>query len=318
MLQQTQVKTVVPYWERWMREFPTVELLAKAEEERVLKLWEGLGYYRRARNLQKAARLVCEQHGGEFPRAFDDILALPGIGRYTAGAICSIAYGEATPILDGNVIRVLSRLHAISGDPKSKSNQDRLWALSEELVRAAKKDQACSELNQGLMELGATVCTPRDPECARCPVRRHCAAFKMGRVTEFPQMPARSPSKQRQFVTFIFQKGKKVLVRKRAADVVNGNLWEFPNYEAKKKESQQRFAGARWFKLKKRPFATIKHTIMNDRITLRAAIVQVNGEAASLAADFTGEWRTLRELNELPFSSAHVKLRQMLLNATEG
>ena len=301
-----------------MREFPTVELLAKAEEERVLKLWEGLGYYRRARNLQKAARLVCEQHGGEFPRAFDDVLALPGIGRYTAGAICSIAYGDATAILDGNVIRVLSRLHAIPGDPKSKPNQDRLWALSEALVRAAKQGEGCSELNQGLMELGATICTPREPECERCPVRTRCAAFRSGRVMEFPQLPARSPSKQRQFVTFIFQKGKKVLVRKRAADQVNGNLWEFPNYEAKQKDSQDRLAKVRWSHLKKRPFATVKHTIMNDRITLRASIVPVNGEAASLAADFAGEWRTLRELNQLPFSSAHAKLRQMLLNATEG
>ena len=135
---------------------------------------------------------------------------------------------------------------------------------------------------------------------------------------EFPQLPARSPSKQRQFVTFIFQKGKKVLVRKRAADQVNGNLWEFPNYEAKQKDSQDRLAKVRWSHLKKRPFATVKHTIMNDRITLRASIVPVNGEAASLAADFAGEWRTLRELNHLPFSSAHGKLRQMLLNATEG
>src|SRR5688572_10404315 len=137
MLQQTQVKTVILYWERWMEVFPSVESLATADEERVLKLWEGLGFYTRARNLRKAARIICERHSGRFPRGFDDVLALPGIGRYTAGAIASIAYGERKPILDGNVVRVLARQFAIPGDPKSRANQERFWELSARLVEAA-------------------------------------------------------------------------------------------------------------------------------------------------------------------------------------
>ena len=184
MLQQTQVKTVWPFWERWMRELPTVAALAAARPERVLKLWEGLGYYTRARNLQRAAQLIVARPGGEFPTQFDEMLALPGIGRYTAGAIGSIAFNQPAPILDGNVMRVLTRLFALTGNPREKETNARLWQLAEQLVRAAAavdfKSQIsnlkfplagpCSALNQALMELGALVCTPRSPQCPRCPL----------------------------------------------------------------------------------------------------------------------------------------------------
>ena len=134
MLQQTQVKTVIPYWKRWMRELPTIEAVAKARSEKIHKLWEGLGYYTRARNLQKAAKQIMEKHGGTFPHNFDDVLALPGIGRYTAGAICSIAFNQPTPILDGNVIRVLTRVFGIGKNPREKKTNAQLWQLAEELV----------------------------------------------------------------------------------------------------------------------------------------------------------------------------------------
>ena len=133
MLQQTQVKTVIPYWERWMRELPTIEAVANASPDKIHKLWEGLGYYTRARNLQKAARQIVEKHGGKFPEHFDDVLALPGIGRYTAGAICSIAFNQPTPILDGNVIRVLTRIFGIAENPKEKETNARLWKLAEDV-----------------------------------------------------------------------------------------------------------------------------------------------------------------------------------------
>ena len=138
MLQQTQVKTVMPYWKRWMRELPTIKAVAKARSEKIHKLWEGLGYYTRARNLQKAARQIVEKHGGAFPQKFDDVLALPGIGRYTAGAICSIAFNQPTPILDGNVIRVLTRIFGIVENPKEKAANAKLWQLAEEMVTHAK------------------------------------------------------------------------------------------------------------------------------------------------------------------------------------
>jgi A/G-specific adenine glycosylase len=315
MLQQTQVKTVIPYWERWMRELPTIQSLAAADEQRVLKLWEGLGYYTRARNLQKAARLICDQYRESFPTRFDDILALPGIGRYTAGAICSIAYGQPAPILDGNVIRLLSRVFALGGDPKSKLNQEQLWSLSRALVTAAAKQDACSSLNQGLMELGATICLPRDPLCPQCPVRARCEAFQTRRVTEFPQIPARAKTKQRRFVAYILQHGTKVLVRQRPAAVVNAQLWEFPNIELVPGKQK----GASIIdSLELRPFGTIKHTITNNRITLRALRTSVNGEARSLATTttFSAEWRAIRDLDLLPFTSAHAKLRGLLIAAT--
>jgi A/G-specific adenine glycosylase len=142
MLQQTQVKTVIPYYERWMRALPTVGDFARARPERVLKLWEGLGYYRRVRLAQAAARLIMEKHAGRFPESFDEVLALPGVGRYTAGAICSIAFNQPAPILDGNVIRVLSRLLGIAGDPRSKTVNAKLWRAAEELVIAGGEPRA--------------------------------------------------------------------------------------------------------------------------------------------------------------------------------
>jgi A/G-specific adenine glycosylase len=138
MLQQTQVKTVIPFWNRWLRELPTIEAAAKAPSEKIHKLWEGLGYYTRVRNLQKAAQVIVEKHGGKFPEKFDEVLALPGIGRYTAGAICSIAFNQPTPLLDGNVIRVFTRIFGIAENPKEKITNARLWQLAEDLVCRAK------------------------------------------------------------------------------------------------------------------------------------------------------------------------------------
>ena len=304
MLQQTQVKTVIPYWERWMQHFPTISSLAIADEQHVLKLWEGLGYYTRARNLQKAARIICEKHSGRFPRAFDDILALPGIGRYTAGAIASIAYGDPAPILDGNVIRVLSRQFAIEGDPMARANQAHLWELSTELVTASDSPSA---LNQGLMELGATLCTPREPQCGVCPIRRSCQAIRLKRVAAFPQPSERKKPRQRRFIAFIFRHGEFVLVRQRTSGVVNGKLWEFPNFEKLRGDSTRPF-----LHLKPRPFATIKHTITNNRITLQASHAIVNGESEALAQELSAEWRSLTEIERLPFASAHGKLRALL------
>jgi len=188
MLQQTQVKTVIPFWERWQRELPTVEAAAKAPSAKIHKLWEGLGYYTRVRNLQKAAQLIVGRHAGKFPENFADILALPGIGRYTAGAICSIAFNQPAPILDGNVIRVLTRIFGIAGNPKEKTTGKLLWQIAEELVcraknakdakdknpspasRSSRDPNSCSHLNQSLMELGALICTPRNSQCLICPV----------------------------------------------------------------------------------------------------------------------------------------------------
>jgi len=247
MLQQTQVKTVVPYWERWMRKLPTVQAAANASPDKIHKLWEGLGYYTRVRNLQKAARQIMEKHDGKFPQNFDDVLALPGIGRYTAGAICSIAFNQPTPILDGNVIRVLTRVFGISENPREKKTKAQLWRLAEELVGRA----ACSRfigvpspprrgrdtapyhsfLNQSLMELGALVCTPRQPQCRICPMKKLCVAFRENRVEELPNLGRRTAATARRFIAFAVNRQGRFLVRQRPAGVVNAHLWEFPNVE---------------------------------------------------------------------------------------
>ncbi|MFN0067708.1 MAG: A/G-specific adenine glycosylase, partial [Limisphaerales bacterium] len=208
MLQQTQVRTVIPYWERWMRRFPDAASLAAVGEDEVLKAWEGLGYYRRARSLQAAARALVAEHAGLIPRGFDDILALPGVGRYTAGAVASIAFNQPAPILDGNVIRVLARLFAVEGDPAARGVNARLWEIAGELVTAAARrekpgERACSALNQSLMELGATVCTPKAPGCPACPVRRRCAAHRTGRVAELPAPRARPATSARRFLVIV-------------------------------------------------------------------------------------------------------------------
>ncbi len=236
MLQQTQVKTVIPYWKRWMHELPTIKAAANASPARIHKLWEGLGYYTRVRNLQKAARQIVEKHGGEFPRDFDHVLALPGIGRYTAGAICSIAFNQPTPILDGNVIRVLTRVFGIGENPREKETNAQLWKLAGQLVWNSKlknknSKACCSHLNQSLMELGALVCTPRQPQCEICPVKKLCVAFREDRVGQLPNLGKRKAATARHFVAFVVERMGRFLVRQRPAGVVNAHLWEFPNVE---------------------------------------------------------------------------------------
>jgi len=236
MLQQTQVKAAIPYWERWMRELPTIQAVANASPAKIHKLWEGLGYYTRVRNLQKAARLIVERHHCRFPQHFEEVLALPGIGRYTAGAICSIAFNQPTPILDGNVIRVLTRVFGIGENPREKKTNALLWRLAEELVQNSKlkiknSKTCCSCLNQSLMELGALVCTPRQPQCLDCPVKKLCVAFREDRVEELPNLDKRAAATARHFIAFVVEKKGRFLVRQRPAGVVNAHLWEFPNME---------------------------------------------------------------------------------------
>jgi A/G-specific adenine glycosylase len=236
MLQQTQVKTVIPYWERWMRTLPSISALARSKPEKIHKLWEGLGYYTRVRNMQAAAKRIVERHNGKFPEKFEDVLSLPGIGRYTAGAICSIAFSQPRPILDGNVTRVLSRVFGIEGDPRKKAINDRLWQMAKDLVEeAARIGNDASQLNQSLMELGAIICAPKDPQCGKCPVAKACIAHKHGRVHELPRAARRPRVTARHFAAFIVENRGRFLVRQRLAGVVNAHLWEFPNIELKKK-----------------------------------------------------------------------------------
>jgi A/G-specific adenine glycosylase len=323
MLQQTQVKTVIPYFDRWMRELSTVESLANASSEKVHKLWEGLGYYTRVRNMQKAAQVVVEKHGGGFPTAFDDVLALPGIGRYTAGAICSIAYDEPAPILDGNVIRVLTRVFGIRENVQQRETNARLWDLAGQLVSAASlannssKARACSALNQSLMELGATVCVPRAPRCDVCPVRQQCSARLDNCIEQLPNLGKRPAQTPRRFIAGVIMRNGCVLVRQRPAGVVNAQLWEFPNVElpvrasaAAARRAIERELGCAAESLTR--IATLKHSITRYRITLEAVAVALNGK---LPGAKSGEWVPLSRAAALPFTSAHGKVLRAVLPA---
>ena len=224
MLQQTQVATALPYFERFIARFPTVEALAAADVDEVMRLWSGLGYYARARNLHAAARAVVERHGGSFPAQFDALLELPGIGRSTAGAIAAFASGERRAILDGNVRRVLARHAAIDGDPGSAAVMAALWQEAE----ARMPDRGIEDYTQGMMDLGAGICTTRNPACLVCPVAEDCVARREHRIGELPGKRVRRQSPRRQVAMLVVLSGGEVILEKRPPQGIWGGLWSLP------------------------------------------------------------------------------------------
>lgn len=224
MLQQTQVATVVPYYRRFRERFPDIASLAAASEDEVLQLWSGLGYYTRARNLHRAAQRVVERHAGVFPDALADIADLPGIGRSTAAAIAGFAFGARAAILDGNVKRVLARHFLVEGFPGERAVEQRLWALAESLVPA----RGNAAYIQGLMDLGATVCTTRNPQCAGCPVRPTCRAWAANRVAGLPAPRPRKVVPTRRTAMLVLRHGDEVMLERRPSVGVWGGLWCFP------------------------------------------------------------------------------------------
>ncbi len=225
MLQQTRVDTVIPYFDRFLDHLPTVEALAEASEERVLSLWSGLGYYRRARMLHEGAKAIA---GQPFPKTAVALQEVRGIGRYTAGAVSSIAFGEASPLVDGNVARVLARLFGIEDDLRKPKGMARIWSIAETIV--AEEDPGA--WNQALMELGATVCTPRAPRCLLCPLTRECKAREMGREEELPMMSRkRAPVLQRRVALAVRSDKAEVLLARRSAGGIFAGMWEVPSLE---------------------------------------------------------------------------------------
>lgn len=237
MLQQTQVATVIPYFERWLARFPDAAALAAATLDDVLKAWEGLGYYSRARNLHRAAQIVVAQHGGRLPTERTALLALPGIGDYTAGAILSLAYGQAEPAVDGNVRRVLSRVYDIAEDVGTPEAVRRLWSLAAALVAAAPPGRA-GDLNEGLMELGALVCTPQTPHCPACPLADLCLAQARGTQTMRPMKAPRPRTPHFDVVAAVIRDAAgRYLLAQRPADGLLGGLWGFPGGTAAEGEA---------------------------------------------------------------------------------
>ena len=224
MLQQTQVATVIPYYRRFLKRFPSLKALADAREDDLLKVWEGLGYYTRGLNLLRAARRVRDEHGGRLPRTYEGLVSLPGIGRYTAGAVLSIAMGQDAPVLDGNVMRVLARLLDWAEDVTRAPVKEALWGVAERLVAPGRT----GDFNQAMMELGSQVCVPRAPRCDTCPVRRVCRANAAGTQDDLPVKARRKPVPHYEIGVGVVWQGDRVLIARRPSTGLLAGLWEFP------------------------------------------------------------------------------------------
>jgi A/G-specific adenine glycosylase len=293
MLQQTRVAAALPYYERFLARFPTVRALAAAPEQELLAAWAGLGYYSRARNVHKAARAMAAS--GDFPRDYETIRALPGVGDYTAAAVASIAFGLPFAAVDGNVLRVLSRVTAESGDIMHAATRKRLASVAGNLLDRNRP----GDFNQALMELGATVCLPHTPQCGVCPVARHCAAFQSGRESEFPirtKPAARAGELQ---TLFYIQRGSRVLMWQRPRDSRRlAGFWELPG--------QAQVPHAR---IKER-IAEFRHTMVHTTYSFRLVRASIGRVAGGLV------WVMSENLNELPLSATTTKALRCLGNRT--
>ena len=236
MLQQTQVDTVKAYYVRFMDRLPTVGHFARAHLDTILKLWEGLGYYARARNAHKAAKQVMAEFDGEFPRSVEELQRLSGVGRYTAGAIASIAFGVRAPLVDGNVVRILCRIFCLHGNPASPAMQKTLWALASDLVPTRRP----GDFNEAMMELGATVCHRQSPDCPQCPLEGICQAYQKGVQETLPKRVKRKPRPRYQVAVGVIYKRGRILIDKRRPEGLLGGLWEFPGGKKHARESYER------------------------------------------------------------------------------
>ena len=314
MLQQTQVVTVVPYYERFLRRFPTVRSLARARLDTILKLWEGLGYYSRARNLYCAAREVVDRFDGRLPRTAAELLALPGIGRYTAGAIASNAFDERTPIVDGNIERVLGRVFRIQGNPKDSAVRKTLWSIADDLVPA----RTPGLFNQALMELGAEVCTPRTPRCEDCPLSRVCRAKRHGEQLVLPQRRAKKPLPSHTVAVGVIWKAGRILIDKRKPGGLLGGLWEFPGG---KKEPGESLEAALRREVREelairirvhRPLAVLDHTYSHFRVRIHAyECAWLSGQPRCITCD-TFKWVRPADLGRYAFPAANNKIIRVL------
>lgn len=288
MLQQTQVGTVVGYYQRFMARFPDIASLARAELDEVLHLWSGLGYYARARNLHRAAQVVMQRHGGEFPATLEEMMALPGIGRSTAGAILALSRGERHPILDGNVKRVLSRYFAVPGFPGEAAVERRLWELAE----ACTPHAAVDEYTQAIMDLGATLCTRSNPACLVCPVQPGCEACAAGAQERHPAPRPRKVRPLREGWLVLARRGRKVLLERRAPTGIWGGLWalpEFPTSEHAAQWCREHLAAA----TRPEPTAPLRHAFSHFDYDMKPLLVNCAGKAARLRDDDRYRWYDL-------------------------
>jgi len=319
ILQQTRVDQGTPYFNRFVAAFPTVQALAAAPEEAVLKLWEGLGYYSRARNLHAAARMVCEQHGGRFPETAAQLRMLPGVGPYTAAAVASIAFGERVAVLDGNVKRVLARLYALDDCIDDPATERELWRLAQTLV----PPRGPGDFNQAMMELGARVCTPRAPACMACPAASECRAHAEGREAELPVRKPKAGTPLHEIVTAVIERDGRYLVGRRPHGGMLGGLWEFPGGKVEKGEDhalalarecreelgvEVRVGGL---------VACVRHAYTHFRIVMSVYRCTITGGEPAALAHTELRWVAPADFDTLAFPKANHKFLPLLRGDAE-
>lgn len=311
MLQQTRVDQATPYFHRFMKRFPSLKSLAAASQQDVLKMWEGLGYYSRARNLHKAAQIIAGEHGGRFPRTAEEIIKLPGIGSYTAAAIGSLAFNLDLAVLDGNVIRVLSRLFAYTRDPRSTVAKTELQQIADTLL--VKGD--AGHFNEAMMELGATVCLPKNPDCGACPLARTCLGRQSGRPTDYP---VKAPKKKVPHLVVgaavVTDSKGRVLVAQRRAEDMLGGLWEFPGGKQEPGETIQQCIERELDEelgigVETGEFlVTVKHAYSHFTMDLHTYFAKIKSGRPKALQCQGFQWLKVSELRKLPYSKADLKI----------
>jgi A/G-specific adenine glycosylase len=315
MLQQTQVKTVIPYYQCWLQIFPTVADLAQADRQKVLKAWEGLGYYARARNLHKAAQKIVQEYQGQFPKSLTEVLSLPGIGRSTAGGILSAAFDQPLAILDGNVKRVLARLIALPIPPQDALSE--LWALSDALIDPLRG----RDFNQAIMDLGATLCTRSQPRCQDCPWQSHCQAYNKGIQTQLPKRKMSAPLPHKRIgVAVITNDQNQILIDRRPETGLLGGLWEFPGGKIEPNETveaciQREILEEIGIEIAVgKSLITVDHAYTHFRVTLYVHLCQyVSGSPQAIECEEI-RWVSLAEIDQFPFPKANSQIIEALKN----
>jgi A/G-specific adenine glycosylase len=310
MLQQTQVGTVTSYYQRFLKSFPTVHHLAKANLSKVLKVWEGLGYYSRAINLHRASKIIVNHFQGKIPNNLRDLLSLPGIGRSSAGAILSFAYDKEAAILDGNAKRVLSRVFAVSGNPVGGKTEGLLWGISEFLIPKGRSNP----FNQALMDLGSMLCTPKDPQCPHCPLRNLCRGYLSGKPESYPPRTIKKTIPHITAISAVIQRDGKVLLNRRPPKGLLGGLWEFPNWKIKTKKNlkrQLRENVKEGFELKvkvKSLLGTFQQTYSHFKLTLHFYQCQ----SSNPNKNKNGKWILIKNLDQLAMPRIHRRIAEMI------
>lgn len=310
MLQQTQVATVIPYFQRFIERFPAIADLAAADEQDVLRLWQGLGYYSRARNLHKAAKKVVADFGGQLPREVASLLTLPGVGRYTAGAIASLAYDARAPILDGNVMRVLCRVDYITADPRERSSQETLWRRAEQILPASR----AGDFNSSLMELGATLCTPRNPQCLICPVRTFCEVANRGDPQSIPPPKKINPTPWFKRWIIAVQHGDRWLIEQRPATGRWAGMWQFVTLEPTGRSPVMEVVvtriGTHISPLTK--IGSVSHALTHRRYTFTIYRCRAFDQETTTPPR---RWVTLEELDQYPMSKPQLHVARLLASS---